>query len=200
MYNMLTEKLPTKYKGYHINTDFKCGIKISLALDDWQLGDEERVLTALSLLYGEGIPDDMNVALDGLRWFLTCGKEADKASYSDIDDVDNAKESVNVKGDDISFDFEVDASNIYAAFLKNYNIDLTKTDMHWFQFIALFSNLKNTSLNDMMYYRTLDLSQYKGEQKSEMKALKERYKIHKITKQQVENLKIVYGQDWVKHI
>ena len=200
MYNMLTEKLPTKYKGYHINTDFKCGIKISLALDDWQLGDEERVLTALSLLYGEGIPDDMNIALDGLRWFLTCGKEADKASYSDIDDVDNAKESVNVKGDDISFDFEVDASNIYAAFLKNYNIDLTKTDMHWFQFIALFSNLKDTSLNDMMYYRTIDLSQYKGEQKAEMKALKERYKIHKITKQQVENLKIVYGQDWVKHI
>ena len=200
MYNMLTEKLPTKYKGYHINTDFKCGIKISLALDDWQLGDEERVLTALSLLYGEGIPDDMNIALDGLRWFLTCGKEADKASYSDIDDVDNTKESVNVKGDDISFDFEVDASNIYAAFLKNYNIDLTKTDMHWFQFIALFSNLKNTSLNDMMYYRTIDLSQYKGEQKAEMKALKERYKIHKITKQQVENLKTVYGQDWVKHI
>ena len=200
MYNMLTEKLPTKYKGYHINTDFRCGIKISLALDDWQLGDEERVLTALSLLYGEGIPDDMNIALDGLRWFLTCGKEADKASYSDIDDVDNAKESVNVKGDDISFDFEVDASNIYAAFLKNYNIDLTKTDMHWFQFIALFSNLKNTSLNDMMYYRTIDLSQYKGEQKAEMKALKERYKIHKITKQQVENLKIIYGQDWVKHI
>ena len=200
MYNMLTEKLPTKYKGYHINTDFKCGIRISLALDDWQLGDEERVLTALSLLYGEGIPDDMNIALDGLRWFLTCGKEADKASYSDIDDVDNAKESVNVKGDDISFDFEVDASNIYAAFLKNYNIDLTKTDMHWFQFIALFSNLKDTSLNDMMYYRTIDISQYKGEQKAEMKALKERYKIHKITKQQVENLKIVYGQDWVKHI
>lgn len=200
MYNMLTEKLPTKYKGYHINTDFKCGIKISLALDDWQLGDEERVLTALSLLYGEGIPDDMNIALDGLRWFLTCGKEADKASYSDIDDVDNAKESVNVNGDDISFDFEVDASNIYAAFLKNYNIDLTKTDMHWFQFIALFSNLKNTSLNDMMYYRTIDLSQYKGEQKAEMKALKERYKIHKITKQQVENLKIIYGKDWVKHI
>ena len=200
MYNMLTEKLPTKYKGYHINTDFKCGIKISLALDDWQLGDEERVLTALSLLYGEGIPDDMNVALDGLRWFLTCGKEADKASYSDIDDVDNAKESVNVKGDDISFDFEVDASNIYAAFLKNYNIDLTKTYMHLFQFIALFSNLKNTSLNDMMYYRTIDLSQYKGEQKAEMKALKERYKIHKITKQQVENLKIIYGKDWVKHI
>ena len=200
MYNMLTEKLPTKYKGYHINTDFKCGIKISLALDDWQLGDEERVLTALSLLYGEGIPDEMNIALDGLRWFLTCGKEADKASYSDIDDVDNAKESVNVKGDDISFDFEVDASNIYAAFLKNYNIDLTNTDMHWFQFIALFSNLKNTSLNDMMYYRTIDLSQYKGEQKAEMKALKERYKIHKITKQQVENLKIIYGKDWVKHI
>ena len=200
MYNMLTEKLPTKYKGYHINTDFKCGIKISLALDDWQLGDEERVLTALSLLYGEGIPYDMNIALDGLRWFLTCGKEADKASYSDIDDVDNAKESVNVKGNEISFDFEVDASNIYAAFLKNYNIDLTKTDMHWFQFIALFSNLKNTSLNDMMYYRTIDLSQYKGEQKAEMKALKERYKIHKITKQQVENLKIIYGNDWVKHI
>lgn len=200
MYNMLTEKLPTKYKGYLIDTDFRVGIKISLALDDWQLGDEERVLTALSLLYGEGIPDDMNIALDGLRWFLSCGKEAENTSYSDIDDVDNAKESVNVKGDDIAFDFEVDSSNIYAAFLKNYNIDLTKSNMHWFQFISLFSNLKDTSLNDIMYYRTLDLSQYKGEQRTEMKNLKERYKIHKITKQQVENLKIIYGQDWVKHI
>ena len=200
MYNMLTEKLPTNYKGYHINTDFKNGIKISLALDDWQLGDEERVLTALSLLYGEGIPDDVNIALDGLRWFLSCGKEAEKASYSDIDDVDNAKESVNVKGNDIAFDFEVDSANIYAAFLTNYNIDLTKSDMHWFQFIALFSNLKNTSLNDMMYYRTLDLTQYKGEQRAEMKRIKESYRIHKITKQQVENLKIIYGNDWVKHI
>ena len=65
---------------------------------------------------------------------------------------------------------------------------------------SLKSNLKNTSLNDMMYYRTIDLSQYKGEQKAEMKALKERYKIHKITKQQVENLKSIYGKDWVKHI
>lgn len=200
MYNMLTDKLPTKYKGYNINTDFKCGIRISLALDDWQLGDEERALTALSLLYGEGIPDNANIALDGLRWFLSCGREAEKSSYSDIDDVDNAKETVNVKGDDIAFDFEIDDANIYAAFLKNYNIDLTTTDMHWFKFIALFSNLKDTSLNDIMYYRTLDLSQYKGEQKVEMKALKERYKIHKITKQQVENLKIIYGQDWVKHI
>ena len=200
MYDMMTEKLPTKYKGYLIDTDFRVGIKISLALDDWQLGDEERVLTALSLLYGEGIPDDMNIALDGLRWFLSCGKEAENTSYSDIDDVDNAKESVNVKGDDIAFDFEVDSSNIYAAFLKNYNIDLTKSNMHWFQFISLFSNLKDTSLNDIMYYRTLDLSQYKGEQRTEMKNLKERYKIHKITKQQVENLKIIYGKDWVKHI
>ena len=200
MYNMLTDRLPTKYKGYNINTDFKCGIRISLALDDWQLGDEERALTALSLLYGEGIPDNANIALDGLRWFLSCGREAEKSSYSDIDDVDNAKETVNVKGDDIAFDFEIDDANIYAAFLKNYNIDLTTTDMHWFKFIALFSNLKDTSLNDIMYYRTLDLSQYKGEQKAEMKALKERYKIHKITKQQVENLKIIYGQDWVKHI
>ena len=52
MYDMMTEKLPTKYKGYLIDTDFRVGIKISLALDDWQLGDEERVLTALSLLYG----------------------------------------------------------------------------------------------------------------------------------------------------
>ena len=142
----------------------------------------------------------MNIAVDGLRWFLSCGKEAENTSYSDIDDVDNAKESVNVKGDDIAFDFEVDSSNIYAAFLKNYNIDLTKSNMHWFQFISLFSNLKDTSLNDIMYYRTLDLSQYKGEQRTEMKNLKERYKIHKITKQQVENLKIIYGKDWVKHI
>lgn len=56
MFNMLLDRLPSSYKGYLIRTDYRIGIQISLALDDPNLSDNDRVWVALSLLYGAGMP------------------------------------------------------------------------------------------------------------------------------------------------
>ena len=50
MFNMLLDRLPSDYKGYLIRTDYRIGIQISLALDDPELNENDRVMVALSLL------------------------------------------------------------------------------------------------------------------------------------------------------
>ena len=46
MFNMLLDRLPSSYKGYLIRTDYRIGIQISLALDDPDLSDNDRVWVA----------------------------------------------------------------------------------------------------------------------------------------------------------
>ena len=54
MTNIILDRLPTEYKGYLIRTSFRIGIQISLCLQDEDYSEEERVLIALNLLYGNG--------------------------------------------------------------------------------------------------------------------------------------------------
>ena len=74
MFNMLLDRLPSDYKGYLIRTDYRIGIQISLALDDPELNENDRVMVALSLLFGAGMPP-IDVALEGLQWFIQCGDD-----------------------------------------------------------------------------------------------------------------------------
>ncbi len=74
MYNMLLDRYPTEYRGYLLRTDYRIGIQITLVLEDLDLEDDERMLKALELLYGYGIPDDIMLAINGLKWFMSCGK------------------------------------------------------------------------------------------------------------------------------
>ena len=55
MFNLLLDRLPSDYKGYLIRTDYRIGIQISLALDDPELNENDRVMVALSLLFGAGM-------------------------------------------------------------------------------------------------------------------------------------------------
>jgi hypothetical protein len=53
----------------------------------------------------------------------------------------------------IPYDWKLDSEYIYAAFLQQYGIDLIKTDLHWFDFCALFNGLAGTKLNDIISAR-----------------------------------------------
>lgn len=51
MFNVLLDRLPKEYEGFPIDTDFDIGIQIIQVLEDEQLSQQERMGTALSLLF-----------------------------------------------------------------------------------------------------------------------------------------------------
>lgn len=160
--NIMLDGLPTEYEGYLIRTDFRIGMQISEALSDVNLADPEKMTIAMELLYGRGIPPDVNIAEKGLRWFMS-GGEPDAEKTSD--------------GKTPTFDFEQDNRLVYSAFRARFGIDLTRERLHWFAFIAMLSDLGSCSLTDIIDIRGADLSQMKGEQQRRYANLKEKYAV-----------------------
>ena len=157
MTNIILDRLPTEYKGYLIRTSFRIGIQISLCLQDEDYSEEERVLIALNLLYGNGMPQDLDVAMEGLNWFISCGNE-------------NKKGSVNDKQ---LFYWDFDNERIFSSFLATYGIDLTKEDMHWFKFIAMIGSLnKDCAFNKAIEIRDYDMKDLSGKNRIAMQKMK----------------------------
>lgn len=203
MYNMLLDRYPTEYMGYLLRTDYRVGIQITLVLEDFELDDDERVLKALELLYGYGIPDDINLALNGLKWFMSCGKKCSGDSsteYLDTDDIDEEVEDFVSDNGRIAYDFEIDSDLIYASMFSQYGVEIDKEKIHWFKFIAMFKCLKDTELNDLMYYRTVDISKLPKQQRADMRKLQDKYRIRKVTAQRKEELIACFGDEWKNHI
>ena len=157
MTNIILDRLPTEYKGYLIRTSFRIGIQISLCLQDEDYSEEERVLIALNLLYGNGMPQDLDIDMEGLNWFISCGN-------------DNKKGSVNDKQ---LFYWDFDNERIFSSFLATYGIDLTKEDMHWFKFIAMIGSLnKDCAFNKAIEIRDYDMKDLSGKNRIAMKKMK----------------------------
>lgn len=201
MYNILLDRYPSEYEGYLIRTDFRIGIQLVTVLEDYELDEESRLLKAFELLYGNGVPDDLYLALNGLKWFTSGGST--KFDSYETSDVDDALEDVVTEdtSTNIAFDFDIDAQLICAAMQSQYNITLDSTYMHWFKFLALFKGLKDTQLNEVMYYRTVDIDKLPKTQRSEMRKLQNKLKIHKVTASRKAELIAVFGEDdWKNHI
>jgi hypothetical protein len=193
MFNCLLDRFPTEYKGYPINTDFRVGIAITLLLEDNTiLDDDMRFLSAFKLLYKEAIPQDTQVAYDGLMWFLSCGKS--ELIYEDA--------PIEESSPDKCIDFNVDHLDIWGAFWAK-GVDLTKVTMHWFKFMTAISNLGDCALTQKMQYRSADLKNMKGDTKKYYKKLKEKYKVRKvITKEEQDkflaDMEAKFGKHHVK--
>ena len=203
MHNMILDRYPTEYMGYLLRTDYRVGIQITLVLEDFELDDDERVLKALELLYGYGIPDDINLALNGLKWFLSCGKKCagdSSTEYLDTNDIDEEVEDFVSDNGRIAYDFEIDSDLIYASMFSQYGVEIDKEKIHWFKFIAMFKCLKDTELNDLMYYRTVDISKLPKQQRADMRKLQDKYRIRKVTAQRKEELIACFGDEWKNHI
>lgn len=199
MMNILLDELPTEYKGYKINTDFRVGIRLISIFDDTDKTEEDKLDDAIDLLWGNGIPMttsedgiiiDYALIVETIKWFLSCGKPKED---------NNNEEGISTK--DIPYDFEIDAECILAAFMQQYRIDLSETKMHWFKFIALFSSLMGTVFNRIQEIRTQDPSDMpKGKARAEALRQKEQFRIIKVTPQRKAELQAVFGDEWEQHI
>lgn len=191
--NVLLDGFPTSYKGYPMNTDFRIGIMLSLLLEDDTVDDEElRLAHALTLLYKDKVPDDIHIAVDGLYWFLSCGRT--EIYYDEDEDNDDSL--------DKAIDFNVDHLDIWAAFYK-LGVDLEKTNMHWFKFCSLLGSLGDCALSQKAQYRTVDLSDMTGETRKYYTKLKRKYKVRKLISKEEHDAKLkeiesTYGSYYMK--
>lgn len=173
MFNVLLDNLPSEYEGFLIDSDFQTGIQIFQVLNDEELSQQERVGTALSLLFPNEKEDecgnivalpipDINTAIDGLQWFLSDWYH-DKPTDSD-------KERVT--------DYDIDQWRIYSAFRSQYGINLNTDKLHFWEFMGLL-----TTLDECAYTRVIDIRQKKITAKmseEEKRAIREAKKIYSI--------------------
>lgn len=172
LHNILLDKLSDiTPNGYRIKTSFKQGIKFELLMQDREISKEERVMLALNIFYKDlkeiTSAEEIEKRIEDIIWFYKCGK-----------DEETSQEKGKNKQKQI-YSYEFDDGRIYSAFIQQYNIDLQKEDLHWWQFKSLFENLtEETQMVQIMSYRAMDISKIKDKkEKKKYKELQELYKL-----------------------
>ena len=154
-------------KEYAINTDFRIAIECNQIAEDTSIGDFERALAIIYKLFGEtGIKaqDDYVRLLELAIKYLSCGKEV-----------------VSGNNEEPDMDFIEDMDYIEASFMSDYNIDLSKEEMHWWKFYKLINGLSNSEMgNCCVLNRIRNLRNFNTK---DIKDQKEKEKIEKAKKQ-----------------
>ncbi len=155
--------------GNDLYTDFRNMLRI----DELFRGepDADAWYNALQLLYGdfEGVSATPEELSHELRWFYNGGNVESQGGSGRHNDV---------------IDFEIDADYIYADFLTAYGIDVTDTEitLHWWRFLALLRALpESASMSKRMYYRSVNLADYKGKEKARIARIKKEIAIRQIS-------------------
>lgn len=173
MINLLIDDLPDMVEidgqCYPVNWGFRAMMLIEICMFDTERNDEQKILDALNIFYGENIPENFSKAMDCLMWFYRCGKEEKKSG----------KKGVSKKQARRCYCYNQDAPYIYAAFLTQYGLDLNNTknyDLHWWRFHAMFESLdEDLKISKIMYYRTASTS---GCSKGQRRFLNEMKKLY----------------------
>lgn len=170
--NILIDLVPTTVEidgvEYEINSDFRTSILFELLMQDYTIGEKEKIYMALELYYPI-IPTNIDEAIEQMLWFYRCGKDEVKS-----------KGTGKGRGATQIYSFEHDDDYIYSAFLDQYGLDLQDIQyLHWWKFKAMFKALKeDNEIVKIMGYRAMDLSKIQDkEQKKYYKKMKELYRI-----------------------
>lgn len=161
MYNAMLDRLPEDYNGWLIRTDYRIGVQIQLCISDPELSEREKTWTALHLLYGNGIPADLQEALSGLSWFLSCGSDASPQEDGP------AEEPL--------YSFDIDSARIVSGFKKVFGRDISREKMHWFEFVPMLGDLKDTAFTSVIDIRGTDASDIDKKRRSEFLRMKKRF-------------------------
>lgn len=157
-----------------INWDFRAMMLFELAMQDPTLDYVEKAQAGLELFftyddYASFSQEDFAEASKALIWFYSGGKDH-KPKQNDAEPA--KREAI--------YSFEHDADLIYAAFLSQYKIDLSKVgDLHWWAFQALFKSLNEDHLiSKVMTYRSIKITpSMSNEDKKFYKKMKSLYRL-----------------------
>lgn len=174
--NILLDYLPTSFsidgKKYEFNYDFRTSILFCLLMQDTELTEEEKILQGLQLYYPV-IPSNIEEAYEKILYFYSRGKE--------IEDNKKVKQGKRIfkRNNNRAYDFEIDANLIFSAFMTQYNINLNRDNLHWWEFMSLFNSLKDdTEIVKIMNYRTIDVNTIEDKKERKMyKQLQDYYSL-----------------------
>lgn len=148
--NLLTEKLP-KFadiagERVELHTDYRKVLIFLKAYEDDELDASGRFELLLKLFF-KTEPRDLQAAIDWILKVYMLGG----SPY-----IDTALKRKAKKAAKIVFDYEVDHARIYAGFWQQYRIDLTKANLHWYVFKALFEGLnEQTNFRQIVNFRQM---------------------------------------------
>lgn len=130
---------------YKINTGFRVALRCFEVIEDPDICDEERALAVIYLLFGEVPTDHLEDFLRIAGNYLRCG-EKEETQESQTRDMD----------------FTADEKYIAASFMSDYQIDLSRTDMHFWQYINLIQGFtENSVMSRVREIRNYDLEELK---------------------------------------
>ena len=172
--NILLDELPChieiRGKKYPINTDFRVWIRFEELL----LSNEAEKAFAKAIIlcmkpernFKKELPPSFKETVQALCDFYFC-----RPAKEDI------KNTSAGTGGKRLYSFSHDSNLIYAAFMQQYGIDLTKCDLHWWAFRELFAALSgNAKMCSVMRIRSMDLSDVSsGAARSRLARLKSIY-------------------------
>lgn len=139
--NLLTDSLKNSVEidgvEYGINPDFKTALRVISAFEK-DTPYINKLTFALKSFYNE-LPPDIDKALEGIKSFYGV--------------TETKKEEFKIP----LFSFEEDSEYIFSAFYSCYKIDLSKENMHWYTFKALFKGLYGDNIfSRIMSIRSLN--------------------------------------------
>lgn len=178
---MYPEAIEYNGEEYPINTDFRVGLECMELIDSDDVGDFERAVGVVVMLFGDEIDiNDETLALAKL--YLQCGKNPEEHEEQVRD-----------------MDFEQDAEFIEASFMSDYHIDLSTTSMHWWRFCALINGFTEQSvLSKVREIRNYDVEQLHDEKsKRKMKEAQERLALKPIISKEDQEVLDEF-EEWLK--
>ena len=170
-------------KEYKIDTSYKTALMCFDVIEDENLPDTERALAIIYLLFDFIPEENTELFLEKAMLFLQCGETNEQQSSKKRD-----------------MDFIQDQKYINSSFMNDYHIDLSKTDLHFWQYIELIQGLtESSSLNRVRNIRNYDLSEVKDEkiknqiiEAQKELALKDKKHEIKMTEKQKSNIDAFY--------
>ena len=158
-------------KKYKINTDFRVWIKISEIFSDSDIPFEKKLVNALILAYDKKLPPHFDTAVNALLDFLCLGKYQKKG---------------NTTGGERLLSYSLDEGLIYAAFMKEYNIDLNSAKLHWWSFANLLGSVgEDTMLMKVIGFRGVKCEKIADKNlKSYYRKMKNKYRIKNNTNEE----------------
>lgn len=172
--NLLVEDVPRELRGCPISTDFRAMVQLELLIRDPEVSAADKITLGLALLFPNGIGSMSPVeAWDALLWYYGGGEDTEEKPAQRSGGPPQHTRRV--------YDFEQDATNIYAAFRQVYGVDLQREALHWWEFRAMLFSLPDSCLQGrIMMYRATDTSKLKGAEKKRIQQLQKQYAIRDV--------------------